>query len=68
MQVVGDKQCCISDTWFQTETGGHMITNLPAAWEEKPGSASLPFFGVMPVLVDASTGKEIEGKQSSLLL
>ena len=48
------------DTWWQTETGGILITPLPGAWPTKPGSATLPFFGVEPCLVDAN-GKEIEG-------
>jgi len=52
LQVVGDKRCPIVDTWWQTETGGHMITPLPAAWPEKPGSATLPFFGVVPAIVN----------------
>ena len=52
VQVVGDKRCPIVDTWWQTETGGHMITPLPAAWPEKPGSATLPFFGVVPAIVN----------------
>ncbi|KAF6258777.1 acetyl-CoA synthetase [Scenedesmus sp. NREL 46B-D3] len=50
--VVGDGRCPIVDTWWQTETGGHMITPLPNAWPQKPGSATYPFFGVVPVLVD----------------
>ncbi|PSC76405.1 acetyl-synthetase [Micractinium conductrix] len=60
-EVVGDGRCPIVDTWWQTETAGHMITNLPAAWPEKPGSASLPFFGVKPVIVDEK-GNELEGE------
>jgi acetyl-CoA synthetase len=44
--VVGDARCPISDTWWQTETGGFMITPLPGGWPLKPGSATLPFFGV----------------------
>ncbi len=56
--------CPIVDTWWQTETGGHMIVNLPAAWHEKPGSATLPFFGVKPVVVDEK-GNELEGEGSS---
>ncbi len=50
--IVGDKRCPIVDTWWQTETGGHMITPLPGATDLKPGSATLPFFGVQPQLVD----------------
>ena len=44
-EAVGNKKCPIVDTWWQTETGGHMITSIPGLWEEKPGSATLPFFG-----------------------
>ncbi|TNE39236.1 MAG: acetate--CoA ligase [Sphingomonadales bacterium] len=58
--VVGDGRCPIVDTWWQTETGGHMITPLPGATALKPGSASQPMFGVKPVLVDAE-GKLLEG-------
>ncbi len=65
-QVVGDKRCPIVDTWWQTETGGIMITPLPGATTLKPGSATRPFFGVRPVLLDES-GKEIEGSGSGNL-
>ncbi|MFV0645144.1 MAG: acetate--CoA ligase [Sphingomonadaceae bacterium] len=58
--VVGDKRCPIVDTWWQTETGGIMITPLPGATALKPGSATRPFFGVRPMLVD-SEGTPIEG-------
>jgi acetyl-CoA synthetase len=51
--VVGNKRCPIIDTWWQTETGGHLITPLPGATATKPGSATLPFFGVKPEIVDA---------------
>ncbi|OAY70177.1 Acetyl-coenzyme A synthetase, chloroplastic/glyoxysomal [Ananas comosus] len=64
--VVGDSRCPISDTWWQTETGGFMITPLPGAWPQKPGSATFPFFGVQPVIVDEK-GKEIEGECSGYL-
>ncbi|MDR0780363.1 MAG: acetate--CoA ligase [Pseudomonadales bacterium] len=57
---VGQGQCPIMDTWWQTETGGHMITPLPGVTPLKPGSATLPFFGVKPALVDAE-GKLVEG-------
>lgn len=60
-EVVGGGNCPIVDTWWQTETGGHMITNLPAAWLEKPGSATFPFFGVQPAVVD-DKGNELEGE------
>ena len=59
-QVVGEKRCPIVDTWWQTETGAHMITPLPGATDLKPGSATLPFFGVEPVLLD-NDGQEIHG-------
>ncbi len=58
-RVVGKGNCPIVDTWWQTETGGHMITSLPGAIETKPGSATLPFFGVEPVILNPSTGEEI---------
>ena len=59
-RVVGDERCPIVDTWWQTETGGILITPLPGATDLKPGSATLPFFGVQPVLVDAE-GKHLDG-------
>jgi acetyl-CoA synthetase len=58
--VVGDKRCPIVDTWWQTETGGILITPLPGATKLKPGSATRPFFGVEPVIVDADN-KVLEG-------
>ncbi|ARJ64972.1 acetate--CoA ligase [Magnetospirillum sp. ME-1] len=60
-RVVGDGRCPIVDTWWQTETGGILITPLPGATALKPGSATRPFFGVKPVMVDAE-GKVLEGK------
>jgi acetyl-CoA synthetase len=60
-RVVGDARCPIVDTWWQTETGGHLITPLPGAHALKPGSASRPFFGVTPAIVDASTGEVLNG-------
>ena len=51
-EIVGDKRCPIVDTWWQTETGGILITPLPGAIDAKPGSASKPFFGIKPVLVE----------------
>jgi len=63
---IGKENCPIVDTWWQTETGGHMITPLPGATPLKPGSASLPFFGVKPVVLDAE-GKELEGQCSGYL-
>jgi len=58
--VVGEQRCPIVDTWWQTETGGHMITPLPGATALKPGSATLPFFGVQPELVD-NDGNPLDG-------
>jgi acetyl-CoA synthetase len=57
--VVGKGKCPIVDTWWQTETGGHLLTPLPGATPTKPGSATLPFFGVQPVVLDPQTGEEI---------
>ena len=65
--IVGQGQCPIVDTWWQTETGGILITPLPGATPTKPGSATLPFFGVEPVLL-TENGKEIEGNNVSGLL
>ena len=58
--IVGDGNCPVIDTWWQTETGGHLITPLPGATDLKPGSATLPFFGIEPCLID-DKGNEIEG-------
>jgi acetyl-CoA synthetase len=58
--VVGESRCPVVDTWWQTETGGIMIAPLPGAMPLKPGSATLPFFGVKPVIVD-DKGVELEG-------
>ena len=63
-RVVGDQRCPIVDTWWQTETGAHMLTPLPGATPLKPGSATNPFFGVEPVLLD-DQGDEIEGNPAS---
>ncbi len=60
-RVVGEQRCPIVDTWWQTETGGAMISPIPGAIDLKPGSATVPFFGVEPVLLDAE-GKEIDGE------
>ncbi len=58
--VVGKGNCPIVDTWWQTETGGHLITPLPGAMATKPGSATLPFFGVQPVVLQPETGVMID--------
>jgi acetyl-CoA synthetase len=65
-RAVGEKRCAIVDTWWQTETGGAMITTLPGAHDMKPGSAGRPFFGVVPELVDAD-GSVLEGAASGNL-
>ena len=65
-EVIGKSRCPIVDTWWQTETGGIMITPLPGATALKPGSATLPFFGVKPVILDTD-GNEIEGAGSGNL-
>ncbi len=65
--VVGETNCPIVDTWWQTETGAHMITPLPGATPLKPGSATLPFFGIQPALLDKD-GREIEGPGEGLLM
>ena len=65
--VVGDGRCPIVDTWWQTETGGILITPLPGAMRLKPGSATRPFFGVIPQIVDAE-GKVLEGAASGNLV
>jgi len=64
--IVGERRCPIVDTWWQTETGAHMITPLPGAISMKPGSATRPFFGVQPILVD-DEGNELEGEVSGNL-
>ena len=63
--VVGNKECAVVDTWWQTETGGVMITPLPGATPSKPGAATLPFLGIQPILVDDEgnelTGNDVKG-------
>ena len=60
-QVVGKGRCAIVDTWWQTETGGNMLTPLPGVTPTKPGSATLPFFGIEPCVLDQSSGATKEG-------
>ena len=62
-EVVGKGTRPIVDTWWQTETGGHLLTPLPGATTTKPGSATFPFFGVQPVILDPSSGEEITSPQ-----
>jgi len=64
---VGHGRCPIVDTWWQTETGGIMLTGLPGAVPQKPGSAALPFFGIQPEVVDTQ-GRTLEGKAEGILL
>jgi len=64
--VVGEERCAIVDTWWQTETGGTMITTLPGAHDMKPGSAGRPFFGIVPELIGPD-GSVIEGEASGNL-
>ena len=66
-KVVGQSRCPIVDTWWQTETGAHMLTPLPGATDLKPGSATQPFFGVVPILLDTE-GNEIRGAGEGLLM
>ncbi len=66
-EIIGKKKCPIMDTWWQTETGGILITPLPGAIPTKPGSATLPFFGIEPVLL-TENGDEIKGNNVSGLL
>ncbi|MBC7158000.1 MAG: acetate--CoA ligase, partial [Rhodobacteraceae bacterium] len=65
---VGKGRCPIVDTWWQTETGGHMITPLPGATPTKPGSATRPFFGVQPIVLEPESGKPIETTEAEGVL
>jgi acetyl-CoA synthetase len=67
-RTVGDARVPVVDTWWQTETGGHLITPLPGATKLKPGSATHPFFGVVPGIVDLATGKLLEGPAEGALV
>ncbi|QFS83085.1 Acetyl-coenzyme A synthetase [Roseivivax sp. THAF40] len=66
--LVGGGRCPIVDTWWQTETGGHLMTPLPGAHATKPGAAMKPFFGIKPVVLEAESGKEIEGNPAEGVL
>jgi acetyl-CoA synthetase len=66
--VVGKGRCPVVDTFWQTETGGHMITPLPGATPTKPGSATTPFFGVQPVVLDPHSGREIHEAEAEGVL
>ena len=65
---VGKGRCPIVDTWWQTETGGHLLTPLPGAIATKPGSATLPFFGIEPTVLEPESGKEITETEASGVL
>ena len=67
-EKVGHSNCVVIDSWWQTETGGSMITAFPAATPTKPGSASKPFFGIQPVVLDPETGKEITSMKAEGVL
>lgn len=67
-EVVGHKRCPVVDTWWQTETGGHLITPLPGATPTKPGSATKPFFGIEPAILDPATGEEQSGAAEGVLV
>ena len=67
-RVVGDERCPIVDTWWQTETGGILITPLPGATDAKPGSATLPFFGIQPAIVDANGEVQQGATEGNLLI
>lgn len=60
-EIIGNAKCAVVDTYWQTETGGHVVTNLPGITPMKPGSCTLPFYGIDTVVLDAATGKEVEG-------
>ncbi len=64
-KVIGDERCPIVDTWWQTETGGHMLTPLPGATPLKPGSATCPFFGIVPGIIDTTTNELITDTEAS---
>jgi acetyl-CoA synthetase len=66
-RVVGRSGAAIVDNWWQTETSGAMLTPLPGAWPEKPGSATLPFFGTVPSIVNPDTGEELKGVAEGVL-
>jgi len=67
-EVVGKGKSPIVDTWWQTETGGHLLTPLPGATDTKPGSCTLPFFGIQPVILEPTTGAEIHETEAEGVL
>lgn len=58
-EIIGHSKCTVADTYWQTETGGHIITNIPGVTPMKPGSCTLPMFGINPVVLDSQTGEEV---------
>ena len=67
-EIVGGGRCPIVDTWWQTETGGHLMTPLPGAHAMKPGAAMKPFFGIKPVILEPTSGEEITGNPAEGVL
>lgn len=67
-EVVGKGTRPVVDTWWQTETGGHMLTPMPGAITTKPGSDTKPFFGTQPVILDPQTGEEVTSVEASDVL
>jgi acetyl-CoA synthetase len=67
-EIIGKGNCPIVDTWWQTETGGHLLTPLPGAIATKPGSATKPFFGIEPIILDPTTGAEITTREAEGVL
>ena len=67
-EVVGHQNVPIVDTWWQTETGGHLLTSLPGAIPTKPGSCTLPFFGIQPVILEPQTGEEMTATEAEGVL
>ena len=67
-KTVGNSKCPIVDTWWQTETGGHLLTPIPGATDTKPGSATNPFFGIEPTILDPQTGQEINDTEAEGVL
>ena len=63
-KTVGNGRCPIVDTWWQTETGGHLITPVPGAVPTKPGSATRPFFGIVPAVLEPESGQEIDSQEA----
>jgi len=67
-EVIGKSQCAVTDTYWQTETGGHIMTPIPGVTPLKPGSCTFPFFGINPVLIDPTSGHEIVGNDKKGVL